>query len=157
MTYRYSPDTLISHLTPKIPKPTKKRKTHHQTCSIFHLLSIYILVISYLIYNSTTPTHLLITTSYFVFFSGVKSGLANYKIQGNTCMKHTCLKSNTDQHFTVHYFLCLRVKPEEVHHATSKFKTIVPKLRTIWPNRKAKEPIFERMYYSAAGVRRQPR
>lgn len=72
-------------------------------------------------------------------------------------MKHTCLKSNTDQHFTVHYFLCLRVKPEEVHHATSKFKTIVPKLGKTRPNRKAKEHIFERMYYNAAEVRKQPR
>lgn len=73
-------------------------------------------------------------------------------------MKHTCLKSNMDQHYIVHYFLRLRVKPEEGrHHAASKFKTIVPKLGKIRPKRKAKEHVFERMYYNAAELRRQLR
>jgi len=63
---------------------------------------------------------------------------------------------NTDQHFIVHYFLCPRVKPEEEqHHAASKFKTTVPKLGKIRPNRKAKKLIFQRMYYNAAELRRQ--
>ena len=72
-------------------------------------------------------------------------------------MKRTCRKSNTDQHFIVHYFLRLRVKPEEGYHAASKFKTIVPKLGKARCNRKAKEHISERMYYNAAELRQQPR
>lgn len=61
-----------------------------------------------------------------------------------------------DQHLIVHYVLCLRVKPEKGHHAASKFKTIVPKLGKTRPNRKAKDHVFERMYYSTAELRRQP-